>query len=205
MMRLGIFGGTFDPVHWGHLLLAECCREQARLDEVWFVPAGTPPHKRQRRLADARCRLEMLELAVAGHELFRVSRIEIERPGVSYTVDTLRILRQELPGAELFLILGADSIEELHTWREAGEICRLAFPLVARRPGHSIQAAPELVQAVGEQRWQAIVEAAVEMPMIEISSSDIRSRVAAGKSIRYRVPRPVEEYIYAHGLYKEPS
>ncbi|MCS7237330.1 MAG: nicotinate-nucleotide adenylyltransferase [Thermoguttaceae bacterium] len=204
-MRLGVFGGTFDPVHWGHLLLAECCREQANLDEVWFIPASTPPHKRQRRLTDARFRVEMLELAVAGHPKFRVSKMEIERGGVSYTIDTLRALRQDYPDAQLFLILGADSIEELHTWRDAKEICQVALPLVARRPGHEIRAAPEFVEQIGGERWQAILAAAVEMPLVEISSSDIRRRVSAGKSIRYRVPRSVEEYIYAHGLYKETS
>lgn len=203
VMRLGIFGGTFDPVHLGHLLLAECAREQARLEEVWFVPAATPPHKQQRVLTNATHRVEMLELAVAGHPNFRVSLVEIERGGVSYTVDTLRSIRARHPGAELFLILGADSLEELHTWREAAEICRLALPLVARRPNHTLVPHESLLQLIGPDKWQEICEHMIDMPQVDLSASDIRRRVAEGRSIRYRVPRAVEEYILSHGLYRE--
>src|SRR5262245_678910 len=132
-MRLGIFGGTFDPVHYGHLLLAESCREAQRLDAVWFLPAAVPPHKRDRELTPAEQRSEMLELAIAGHESFGGCRYEIERGGVNYTVDTLAHLREEEPSRELFFLLGADSLRDLGTWREPQRICALATPIVVRR------------------------------------------------------------------------
>jgi len=201
-MRLGIFGGTFDPVHWGHLLLAESCREAAELDEVWFVPAATPPHKQRRTLTEAGKRIEMLELAIAGHPQFKVCRLEVARGGVSYTVETLRQIRASMPEAELFLLLGADSLEELHTWREAETICELALPLVVRRPNHEPIIHETLLSRIGTARWEQIRRHMVDMPLIEFSSTEIRRRVAEGKSIRYRVPRAVEEYIHAHGLYK---
>ncbi len=201
-MRVGILGGTFDPVHFGHLLLAECAREQAQLEEVWFVPAATPPHKKERIVTEAKYRVEMLELAIAGHPNFRVSLLEIERGGLSYSVETLRAIHNNYPEMELFLILGADSLEELHTWREAAEICRLALPLVARRPHYELRPQKELLEMVGPARWQKILEHVVDMPLVELSSSDIRRRVAEGRSIRYRVPRAVEEYVLSHGLYR---
>ena len=128
-MRLGIFGGTFDPVHYGHLLLAELCREACRLDQVWFVPAATPPHKSPRAITPAGQRLEMLELAVGGNECFAVSRLEVDRGGVSYTVDTLAELKAADPQRELFFLLGGDSLKDLPHWREprgsASWRCRL--------------------------------------------------------------------------------
>ena len=119
-MRLGLYGGSFDPVHYGHLLLAECCREALTLDEVWLIPAAVPPHKQARELAPAKARLEMLELALGGHEQIKVSQVEIDRGGVSYTVDTLTAVHQLHPGASLFLLMGADSLLDLPNWREIG-------------------------------------------------------------------------------------
>ena len=112
-MRIGIFGGSFNPIHFGHLLLAETCREQCRLDEVWFVPAARPPHKQDLPLAPDADRVAMLQLAVGGHKPFRVSEIELQREGVSYTVDTLREIAEQQPDAELFFLMGADSLAEL--------------------------------------------------------------------------------------------
>ena len=134
-MRLGIFGGTFDPVHYGHLLVAESCREQLRLDEVWFLPAAVPPHKQQRELTPGSQRIEMLELAIGGHAAFRVCRYEIDRGGVSYTVDTLAHFRQEHADAEMFFLLGADSLRDLPGWREPVRLCELATPVVVGRVG----------------------------------------------------------------------
>ena len=134
-MRLGIFGGSFDPVHFGHLLLAECCREERRLDQVWFVPAAVPPHKRPGAVASASQRVEMLRLAIGGHEAFHVSTLEVDRGGVSYTVDTLEAVRHEQPAAELFFLMGADSLADLPTWREPARICELASPIVVGRGG----------------------------------------------------------------------
>ena len=125
-MRLGLLGGTFDPIHYGHLLLAECCREQCRLDAVWFLPAAVPPHKQDRALTPAAQRIEMLELAIAGNAAFSVCRYETDRGGVNYTVDTLTHFREEDPSRELFLLLGADMLFDLPHWRNAAKVCELA-------------------------------------------------------------------------------
>ena len=201
-MRLGIFGGSFDPVHYGHLLLAETCREQCRLDQVWFLPAGVPPHKQTRTLAPAKARVEMLELAVAGNEHFAVSTLEIERGGVSYTVDTLRTLKERQPGDELFLLMGADSLREMITWREPAEICRLAIPVVAHRAGSPEPDFGVLSPLVSTQRLAEIRSHQVEMPIVDLSSTELRQRSAEGRSLRYRTPRAVEKYIEAQGLYR---
>src|SRR5437763_13171124 len=134
-MRLGIYDGSFDPVHYGHLLLAECCRETLLLDEVWLIPAAIPPHKQSRELSPAKARLEMLELALGGHEQLRASDIEIKRGGVSYTAETLAAIHDLHADAALFLLMGADSLHDLPTWREPGRICELAIPAVVRRGG----------------------------------------------------------------------
>ncbi len=204
-MRLGVFGGSFDPVHIGHLVLAEACRDQARLDQVWFLPAAVAPHKQAREAMPARHRLAMLELALAGHAAMIVSALETDRGGVSYTVDTLHEIRSREPAAELFLLMGADSLPELPSWHRAAEICELALPLVIRRPG-----APEpdfgvLAELVGGERLDEIRSQQIEAPQIGVSSSDIRQRVSQGRSIRYCVPRAVEKYIEANGLYRDES
>src|SRR3954469_24986859 len=134
-MRLGLYGGSFDPIHYGHLLLAECCRETLRLDEVWLIPAATPPHKQTQDRAAAKHRLQMIELALAGHEQIRGSSIEIDRGGLSYSVDTLDQVHTLQPEATLFLLMGADSLRDLPTWREPERICGLCFPAVVRRGG----------------------------------------------------------------------
>lgn len=206
-MRLGLFGGTFDPVHYGHLLLAESAREQCHLDAVWFVPAATPPHKQEAVISPGRTRQEMLELAVAGHEAFSVCPLEIERAGVSYTVDTLEQLAAAEHGAagarpELFFLMGADSLHDLINWRQPQRICELALPVMVRRPGAGELDFSGLNGLVTPARLAEIRDHVVTMPLIELSSSDIRARVAAGQSIRYRTPRAVEEYIRAQGLYR---
>jgi nicotinate-nucleotide adenylyltransferase len=200
-MRLGLFGGTFDPVHYGHLLLAESCRESCRLDAVWFIPAAQPPHKQHRPLTSARQRIEMLQLAIGGNESFVVSPVEIERGGVSYTVDTLAALRAEQPDRELVFLLGSDALADLPHWREPGRICELALPVVVRRGAGK----PEfrcLESIVSPARMAEIRRAYVPMPQIELSSRDIRRRAAAGLSIRYQTPRAVEKYIETNRLYQ---
>jgi nicotinate-nucleotide adenylyltransferase len=201
-MRIGVFGGSFDPVHYGHLLLAECCREQAQLDRVWFVPAATPPHKRDIVQASGEQRLAMLRLAIAGNPALEVCDGELTRGGVSYTVDTLREIAAKNPGAELFLLLGADSLADLPTWREPEEICRLATPLVVGRPGTAIPDYHRLAAFLPAERIDAIRSFEVLMPLIEISSTDLRQRVAAGRGLRYRTPPEVEAHIAANGLYR---
>lgn len=168
-MRLGLFGGSFDPVHHGHLRLAACCAERAGLDQVWFVPAAVQPFKQPGPVAGDADRLAMLRLATEGRPDFVVSTIEIDRGGVSYSVDTLR---------------------DLANWREPDEVLRLATPLVVQRPGES-----ELADAPPHAR--------VDMPPTDISSSDIRERVAGGDSIEGLVPQEVADYVAAHGLYCE--
>ena len=195
-MRLGLFGGTFDPIHVGHLILADQCRESCGLDRVWFVVAGEPPHKRGDRTAVAH-RLEMARIAAAGHPSFAVSEIEATRPGPHYSVETLESVRRERPDDELFFLIGADSLNDLPNWREPGRIAQLATIVVVNRPGiegdrpcRSPCSAPAQVQSV-------------TIPPIGIASTNLRKRVKEGKSIRYMVPRGVEAYIEAQGLYRD--
>jgi len=205
-MRIGVFGGSFDPVHVGHLLLAECCREQAGLDRVLFVPAATQPHKQDRRLAAPEHRVEMLRLATGGHPAFAVATLEIERGGLSYTVDTLAALAAAQPDAELCLLLGPDALAGLPTWREPKRIAELATLVgVEREVLDDLPAAATaagLATLLGAERLAAVLESRVRMPAIGIRASDIRAAVAAGRSIRYRTPRAVEAFIAAHGLYR---
>lgn len=198
-MRLGILGGSFDPVHFGHLVLAELCREGCGLDQVWFVPASSPPHKQHRALAADSHRVEMLELAIAGNDAFRVSRMEVERGGVSYTVDTLRQVRQMRPGDELFLLMGADSLSDVPTWVEPEEICRLATLVVGNRP-LAPPVHPEVLRRILPD--DAPGPEIIVMPDVGFSSSEVRRRVAAGRSIRYWTPRAVQKYMETHRLYQ---
>jgi nicotinate-nucleotide adenylyltransferase len=201
-MRLGIYGGSFDPVHLGHLLLAESCREQCQLDEVWFLPAYRPPHKRDAMLAAPRHRLEMLELAVLGHAAFRVCDYEVAKEEISFTVETLRHFRRERPGDSLFFLLGADALTDFPTWRAPQEIAQLATLVSVRRSGSPEPNFRKLVDAVGDEAAQRIAAHQVIMPRIDLSSSELRERQASGKSLRYRTPRAVEQYIQAWGLYR---
>lgn len=200
-MRLGLFGGSFDPVHFGHLLLAECCREQCRLDQVCFLPAAVPPHKQGRQLTPGKTRIEMLQLAIGGHDRFAISRYELDRGGVSYTVDTLRYYQSEDPEGELFLLMGADMLHDLPNWREAAAVCELAIPVVVRRPRVKEPDFSCLPRMASPERVDLIRLHQVEMPQIDFSSTEIRRRVSAGLSIRYQVPRAVEKYIQTHRLY----
>ncbi|HUE74027.1 MAG TPA: nicotinate-nucleotide adenylyltransferase [Pirellulaceae bacterium] len=201
-MRLGIFGGSFDPVHYGHLLLAESCREQCRLDRVWFLSAAVPPHKQSRILAPGKARVEMLELAISGNEHFAVSTVELDRGGVSYTVETLQTITAQQPGDELFLLMGADSLYELATWREPAVICSLAIPVVVHRADSPPPDFTVLRKLVSPARLSEIRSHQVEMPIIDLSSTDLRQRAAEGRSLRYRTPRAVEKYIETQGLYR---
>ncbi|MFT5325329.1 MAG: nicotinate-nucleotide adenylyltransferase [Planctomycetaceae bacterium] len=196
-MRLGIFGGAFDPVHNGHLLLAEQCREQCRLDEVWFVPTNIPPHKDAGSLSPDADRVEMLKLATAGRPEFVVSEIELKRDEVSWTVDTLRQLREERPEDELFFLIGADSLRDFPSWKEPEEISQLATVVAINRGEASLE---ELTAGLGSQLSESVQ--LVAMPGISISATDLRRRVSDGKSIRYLVPRAVEEFILAQKLYR---
>jgi nicotinate-nucleotide adenylyltransferase len=205
-MRIGLYGGSFDPVHQGHLIVAECCREQARLDKVLFMPAATPPHKQGRPLAAAGDRLEMLRLATGGHPAFAVSTDEIDHGGVSYTVETLARLQAAHPADELLLILGPDALADLATWREPARILDSAEIVAVEREGvddvRAIVAAEPLAALLGPERARRIAASRVVCPAIGIRASDLRQAIAAGRSILYRTPRAVERYIAEHGLYR---
>ena len=192
-MRVGIFGGTFDPIHLGHLVLAEQCREQCQLDEVWFVPAAAPPHKLNWAISPAKARCEMIEFAIAGNPFFRMSKIELERTGPSFTVTTLEQLQSQDASRELFLLIGADSLRDLPHWRSPGRILELATIVAVNRGDQPMPDRTELRTVVGAAADERIQN--VRIPGIEISATDIRHRVRKGQSIRYLVPRAVELYI----------
>jgi nicotinate-nucleotide adenylyltransferase len=196
-MRLGLFGGTFDPIHVGHLILAEQCREACGLDLVWFVVANQPPHKRGLKRTAVHHRLEMARLAVAGNPGFAVSEIEAERSGPSYSVDTLAQIREERPDDELFFLIGGDSLVDLPTWREPDRIVRMASIVVVNRPGADAET-PDLGADARPFEF-------VTIPPIGVSSSDLRRRLVEGRSIRYMVPSAVAAYIAAHNLYQDPA
>ena len=203
--KLGVFGGSFDPIHYGHLLLAETCREQCQLDRVLLVPAAVPPHKQSREMTSARDRIEMVRLAIGGHEQLAVSTIEIDRGGICYSVDTLTTLAEQHPGSRLFFLMGADSLNELPTWREPQRLCELAVPLVVYRVGSPAPDFSSISHLVTAERLNEIRKHQVEMPIIALSSTTIRQRVATGRSIRYRTPRAVEKFIESQGLYRSQS
>lgn len=200
-MRLGVFGGSFNPVHYGHLLLAESCREQCHLDEVWLLPAASPPHKQDHSLAEGKHRLAMLELALGGHPQISASDRELQRGGVSYTIDTLEDLQQSRPEAELFFLMGADSLVELPTWRAPERICTLATPVAVRRAGAPEPSWEPLRSLLSERRIAELQAFQVEMPLIGLSSTAIRAAIAEGRSVRFQTPRAVEKYIETHRLY----
>ena len=192
-MKVGIFGGTFDPVHFGHLLLAEQAREAASLHEIWFIPAGEPPHKQGKPLTPAEERKKMVELAVEGHPQFKVNPIELLRSGPSYTVDTIMELRKQNPHVEFFLLVGADMVKNLPKWYKIKEIIQNVHVIGLGRPGVDHDALPEFI----EERLMWIPDA-VET---NISSSIIRKRFMLNRSVRYLVPDSVYKYIKEQGLY----
>ena len=200
-MRIGVFGGSFDPIHQGHLILAEQCREQAGLDAVWFVPCALSPDKERGAQGTDRQRIEMIELAIAGHPAFQLARIEIDRGGVSYTVDTLKAIRELHADDELFLLLGADSLDKFDTWREPSEICQLANPLVVSRPGAKEVDLSVLEKYVDSQRYESFCRHSIVSPLIDIQSRQIRKKIEKQQSIRYLTPRAVEKYIETQKLY----
>ncbi|MEL7500628.1 MAG: nicotinate-nucleotide adenylyltransferase [Planctomycetota bacterium] len=201
-MRIGIFGGSFDPIHQGHLIIAEQCREKADLDQVWFVPCAMNPHKRDGAQGTDRQRKEMIELALAGHEPFRISTVELDRGGVSYTVDTLTTFSQTYPDDDLFLLMGDDSLESFERWKEPETICQLATPLIVNRPGSGEVDLSVLEPFIQGADFDQLKTSQVECPRIEISSTEIRRRIAAGESVRFMLPRSVERYIQTQRLYQ---
>ncbi len=200
--RVGLFGGTFDPVHIGHLILAEQCREQAALDEVWFLPAARPPHKLDHPPTPFTQRVEMLALAVAGNSHFRISEIENERSGPSYTVDTLEELTRRCPTHGWHFIVGADSVPELPRWHLPDRILELAQLLIVARPGATLPPEVEAGENLGVGDGAKGRFRVVRSPLVDVSSRDLRRRAAEGRSLRYLVPHAVEVFIRTHQLYE---
>ncbi|WP_336923684.1 nicotinate-nucleotide adenylyltransferase [Aquipuribacter sp. SD81] len=190
--RLGVMGGTFDPVHHGHLVAASEVAARFALDEVVFVPTGTPWQKAGTEVSPAEHRYLMTVVATAADPRFTVSRVDVDRPGPTYTTDTLRDLAAARPGADLFFITGADALEQILSWKDVDELWRLAHFVAVTRPGHDVAAhgLPEDSVSV------------VEIPALAISSTDIRRRVAEGRPVRYLVPTGVLQYIAKTGLYR---
>jgi nicotinate-nucleotide adenylyltransferase len=202
IVKLGVLGGTFDPIHLGHLLIAEQARDELGLERVLFVPAGYPPHKPDQVISPDRHRLAMLSLAIASHPAFVLSRVDVDRPGPSYTADTLSLLQAEWgPAARLHFILGSDSLAELLTWHQPRCLIQQARLAVADRPGIEVDLTELEKRLPG---LQAVVDW-MSMPEVGISATDIQRRVRRGRSIRYQVPAAVEAYIYEHGLYRCPT
>ncbi len=192
--RIGLMGGTFDPIHYGHLMAAEVVGRAFKLDEVIFLPAGQPWQKSDRMIAPAEDRYLMTAIATAPNPLFSVSRIEVDRPGETYTIDTVRQLRSERgPAAEFFFIIGADALSGLNTWHAAAELLTLVHFIGCTRRGHQLAAG-----SLGSEQFSL-----VEVPTLEISSTMCRDRIRAGLPIRYLVPDEVFKYISKRGLYRD--
>jgi nicotinate-nucleotide adenylyltransferase len=211
-MRIGIFGGTFNPIHLAHLRSAEEVCEAQRLDRILFIPSATPPHKRRDGLASAAHRFAMVKRAIAGNPRFRASRVEIDRGGRSYTVDTLRVLRISMPSARFTLIVGMDAFREIGTWKRYGDIFAHCDIVVTSRPGFAVRSLrAALPVAVRNEFWyranrtlehstgnQIILQ---RISDLDISASSIRHGLSRQSSIRYLVPASVERYIAEHRLY----
>lgn len=195
-MKLAIMGGAFNPIHIGHLVCGEEAASQYGFAQVMFMPTGLPPHKEADAGATAEARFQMTVMATEDNPRFSVSRQEIDRPQVSYTVDTIRELRAQMPDAEIFFITGADAVLEILDWKDPQELLEMAVLIAATRPGYPLDRFAERHEFMRAGRVQVM-----EIPAIGISSSMIRERVAQGRTIRYLVPRSVERFIEKERLY----
>jgi nicotinate-nucleotide adenylyltransferase len=198
MKRIGVLGGTFDPVHYGHLVIAEDARAYAQLEKVLFAPAYRPPHKPMRSYSAFKHRVKMTELGIAGNPFFELSLIEASRPGPSYTVDTLRALQAQLGEVELYFVVGMDSLINILHWYKPAELLKLCRIVVAERAGYQVDL-QMLEQKLPGLRSNLVL---IDTPELSISSTDLQHRIRRGLPIRYQVPPAVEEYIRDHGLYR---
>lgn len=203
-MKIGILGGTFDPLHRGHLIIAEKVGDALGLDRVVFIPSARPPHKRSEAILDISHRLNMVKLATRGNRGFEVSSIEAERGGVSYTVDTVRSLKEESGAdAEHYFIIGSDTIYELHTWKDIDVLVGLCQFVVVGRPGYSLDEIRADDVGLDEETARSALGCPVAIEPIGISSTAIRAMVRRGEAVGSYVPEPVEKYIAEHGLYRD--
>lgn len=203
--KYGIMGGTFDPIHIGHLVIAEEIRNRYELDKVIFIPSGNPPHKDLENVTFAKHRYEMTLLATATNPHFEVSSIEVDREGLTYTVDTIKFLKEKCDDdIEFYFITGADAILDLPTWKNVSELLELCKFVAATRPGFDMNKMQTGVEAL-ERKYNKSIYTTV-VPALKISSTNIRERIAKGYSVKYLLPEIVENYIYKHNIYsKEKS
>ncbi len=200
--QIGLFGGTFNPVHVGHLKVARAAVDQLRLEELRLIPSAMPPHKTPADLAPGEHRLAMCRLAVRGEPRLSVDDVELRAGGRSYTVETLRTLRSERPGAELVLLIGADMLRELHRWHRAREILEMARVVTARRPDVSLGRLEALRRELGDESADRLLRDVLETPLVDVSSTEVRRRARAGEPIEPLVPETVARYIHEHNLYR---
>ena len=200
--RVGIMGGTFDPIHMGHLVTAEAARSKFNLNKVVFVPSGQPPHKKGKVITDKEHRYLMTVLATAANPYFEVSRTEIDRPGESYAIDTVRYIRSKMnPDSELYFITGADAIIEIVTWKDMEELFANCIFIAATRPGYNLEEMnKQLLKKLSPENLAKIIP--LEVPAMAISSTDIRRRVKEERTIKYLLPESVENFIKKNDLYK---
>jgi len=196
---LGILGGTFDPIHYGHMVAAECARDAFDLDEVVFIPAAIPPHKLGQEIADGRHRLHMVRMAVNSDPHFSASGVELDREGPSYTVDTVEYFLRDASVEKLYFILGVDALLLFNTWKDVDRLVDMCEFIVVSRPGYDLNRDSEAFRQVTPLMWSKV--RTLNIPGLHISSSDIRKRIARGETVKYLIPSPVEEYILEHGLY----
>ncbi|SHJ82434.1 nicotinate-nucleotide adenylyltransferase [Paramaledivibacter caminithermalis] len=202
MKKIGLMGGTFDPIHYGHLVLAEQIRTRFNLDKVYFIPVGIPPHKQGKKITSSKHRYFMTLLATITNPYFEISKIEIEDDGISYTVNTIKKFKETVDyNAELYFITGADAIYELESWKNVKELLGLCNFIAASRPGIDEDKLKSKIKDLKEKYNGNIILTSV--PALAISSTDIRNRVKKGESIKYITPESVEYYIYKNSLYLE--
>lgn len=198
--RIGIMGGTFDPIHFGHLVAAEAARFQLNLDRVIFVPSGQPPHKKAVGVTPANHRLAMTNLAIADNCHFQSSQVELLRSGPSYTIDTVKYFLEQWPGAQIYFITGADVILELLTWKDAMGLLELCYFIAVTRPGYDLEQLKYLKDRLPSGLGEKIIT--LQVPGIAISSTELRQRVQLAEPIKYLVPEGVSAYINQHNLYQ---
>lgn len=202
MQKIGVIGGTFDPIHYGHLAAAEEARARVGLDKVTFVVARLPPHKLDEEVTPVQHRLAMVRLGIASNPFFEISTVDMERPGPSYTVDTISMLREQWgEDSQVFFIMGLDSLAEMPTWHQPERLIQLCRLVAVTRPGIEVDL-PALERLIPGLSARLEI---IDMPEVEISSSDLRRRVREGLPIKYQVPEEVERYIREHRLYGQPA
>lgn len=197
---LGIMGGTFDPIHYGHLTAAECARFELELDKVLFIPSARPPHKELDMVSNCHYRYIMVKKAIEDNPAFAISSLEIERKGLSYTVDTIDYYSNKYPGVKIYFILGIDALLLINTWKEVDRLAEMCKFVAVTRPGYKIDKANPSFSGLPEKLCANLYF--IEMPGNDVSSSSIRQRVRAGRPIKYLVPPAVEKYIAENGLYE---